>query len=212
MYGDTAMKKGILISFALTTSISIHANANEYSFDWDDKNDMRGAWMMCATKGFSGSECRKVFRKCWRPPLIYKRKRKIKTHCTKPPSFSTSESDVTRASQYAEQQNFMPNMTHEQMKQFANEGVEQANSANYQEGLNQSNQNLDQAKQYLKAEEQQYIEKLNQYSDPNKYEPQANDSAINMDDILSQGQPDSGSVTIDYDELKNTTEQIDFNQ
>lgn len=80
----------ILVSAMLLSS---GAWAAGYDFDWKNTNDMRGAWMMCATTGFTQGECPKVFTKCWQPPHIYKKKKKIKTRCTGSPSFSSTEAD-----------------------------------------------------------------------------------------------------------------------
>lgn len=72
-------------------------SSGEYDFDWDSRNDMRGAWLMCATTGFTYGKCPKVFIKCWKPPMIYITKTgKIKTHCIKAPKFSVSKSTAKR--------------------------------------------------------------------------------------------------------------------
>lgn len=78
-------------------ALSAHALAGtELDFDWDDKNDMRGAWSMCVTTGFTGGDCPKVYTQCWKPPMIYRKKHKIKTYCVDTPSFSVSDSDKDR--------------------------------------------------------------------------------------------------------------------
>jgi len=84
-----------VIAVALLFSSSAFAGS-EFDFDWNDKNDMRGAWMMCATTGFVGGDCPKVYVKCWRPPMIYRKKHKIKTYCVDAPNFSMTEEDVDR--------------------------------------------------------------------------------------------------------------------
>lgn len=84
-----------MIAVALLFSSSAFAGG-EFDFDWKDKNDMRGAWMMCSTTGFTEGDCPKVYTKCWQPPMIYRKKKKIKTYCTGAPNFSVSDSDVER--------------------------------------------------------------------------------------------------------------------
>lgn len=94
----------VLVFVALFASSP--AQAGPYDFDDDNKNDMRSAWLMCATVGFTLGECPSVFVNCWKPPLIYlscKRGRcKIKTHCLKLPSWNTSDSAIQNALAYAE--------------------------------------------------------------------------------------------------------------
>ncbi len=90
------MKKllsGVVIAVALVGNAFA---GSEFDFDWNDKNDMRGAWKMCATTGFTEGECPKVYQKCWQPPMIYKKKKKIRTYCKDSPSFSVSDSDKER--------------------------------------------------------------------------------------------------------------------
>ncbi len=84
-----------MIAVALLFSSSAFAGS-EFDFDWNDKNDMRGAWMMCSTTGFTEGDCPKVYTKCWKPPMIYRKKKKIKTYCVDAPNFSVSDSDVER--------------------------------------------------------------------------------------------------------------------
>lgn len=87
--------KRLAAAFVLVLPVIAFAGS-EFDFDWDDKNDMRGAWMMCATTGFTGDGCSKVYQKCWQPPMIYRKKHKTKTFCEDPPDFSVSESDKNR--------------------------------------------------------------------------------------------------------------------
>ena len=72
-----------------------------YSFSYGNKNDMRGAWFMCATTAFREGDCPKVFRRCWRPPMIYiKRsglKTRVKTYCSELPNFVWQDSDTDAA-------------------------------------------------------------------------------------------------------------------
>lgn len=69
---------------------------SEFDFDWNDKNDMRGAWEMCETTGFTGGECPKVYQKCWQPPMIYRKKHKTRTYCKDDSKFSVGEEDKNR--------------------------------------------------------------------------------------------------------------------
>jgi hypothetical protein len=80
---------------AVVFSGSVMAGS-EFDFDWNDKNDMRGAWEMCETTGFTGGECPKVYQKCWQPPMIYRKKHKTKTYCKDDSKFSVGESDKNR--------------------------------------------------------------------------------------------------------------------
>ncbi|HCF3230681.1 hypothetical protein SOJ74_28765 [Pseudomonas aeruginosa] len=89
----------VLALFAVTSQPAFASSI--YDFKWKDKNDMRGAYMMCATTGFTGGECPKVLTKCWQPPMIYKRKKKIRTYCTDSPSFTGTESDAQAAAEEA---------------------------------------------------------------------------------------------------------------
>jgi len=61
--------KAILITGALLC-LSASVSASEFDFDYDDKNDMRGAYFMCSTTGFTQGDCPKVYQKCWLPPMI----------------------------------------------------------------------------------------------------------------------------------------------
>ena len=102
----TYLSISILCVF-FSTSINIFAGDRPYEFEWDSKNDMRAAWFMCATTGFSQGECPKVHRKCWQPPLIYFVKHRshyhVKTECKKPSVFSspTSPKELEELNKYA---------------------------------------------------------------------------------------------------------------
>ncbi|MCF3195891.1 MULTISPECIES: hypothetical protein [Pseudomonas] len=87
--------KAILITGALLC-LSASVSASEFDFDYDDKNDMRGAYFMCSTTGFTQGDCPKVYQKCWLPPMIYRKKHKTKTYCVDAPNFSVSDSDKDR--------------------------------------------------------------------------------------------------------------------
>ncbi|CAM5364114.1 hypothetical protein [Pseudomonas aeruginosa] len=89
------MKK-LLSGVVIAVALAGNAFAGEFDFDWNDKNDMRGAWKMCATTGFTEGDCPKVYQKCWEPPMIYKKKKKIRTYCKDSPSFGVSDSDKDR--------------------------------------------------------------------------------------------------------------------
>mgnify|MGYP003617744541 FL=1 len=84
--------KAILITGALLC-LSASVSASEFDFDYNDKNDMRGAYFMCSTTGFTQGDCPKVYQKCWLPPMIYRKKHKTKTYCVDAPNFSVSDSD-----------------------------------------------------------------------------------------------------------------------
>lgn len=75
--------------------------AGDYDFDWKDKNDMRGAWFLCAPTGFTLGDCPKVLTKCWLPPLIYFQPHKshfhVRTECVKLPNFFVSVDDIDDA-------------------------------------------------------------------------------------------------------------------
>lgn len=86
------MKRLLIIGLLICSG----AFASEFDFDYGDKNDMRGAWKMCATTGFTEGDCPKVYQKCWQPPMIYRKKHKTKTYCVDDPIFSTSEDDKNR--------------------------------------------------------------------------------------------------------------------
>ncbi len=98
--------KWIILTTALLTCNLIQAS--EYDFDWKGRNDMRGAWMMCATTGFTLGECPSVLAKCWLPPMIYLKCRrgkcKTKTHCVKLPNFGVSQDEIGKSLEYARQQ------------------------------------------------------------------------------------------------------------
>lgn len=83
--------KAILITGALLC-LSASVSASEFDFDYNDKNDMRGAYFMCSTTGFTQGDCPKVYQKCWLPPMIYRKKHKTKTYCVDAPNFSVSVS------------------------------------------------------------------------------------------------------------------------
>ncbi|MGP5108091.1 MULTISPECIES: hypothetical protein [Pseudomonas] len=87
--------KAILITGALLC-LSASVSASEFDFDYNDKNDMRGAYFMCSTTGFTQGDCPKVYQKCWLPPMIYRKKHKTKTYCVDAPNFSVSDSDKDR--------------------------------------------------------------------------------------------------------------------
>ena len=87
--------KAILIIGALLC-LSASVSASEFDFDYNDKNDMRGAYFMCSTTGFTQGDCPKVYQKCWLPPMIYRKKHKTKTYCVDAPNFSVSDSDKDR--------------------------------------------------------------------------------------------------------------------
>ena len=89
--------KAMVIVGALLLGISVSASAGEFDFDWKEKNDMRGAYTMCATTGFTQGDCPKVYQKCWLPPMIYRKKHKTKTYCVDAPNFTSSEDDKNRA-------------------------------------------------------------------------------------------------------------------
>ena len=84
--------KAILITGALLC-LSASVSASEFDFDYNDKNDMRGAYFMCSTTGFTQGDCPKVYQKCWLPPMIYRKKHRTKTYCVDAPNFSVSVSD-----------------------------------------------------------------------------------------------------------------------
>ena len=90
------MKKVFIGIFAGFLVSSAAVAGSEFDFDWNDKNDMRGAWEMCETTGFTEGGCPTVYTKCWQPPMIYKKKKKIRTYCKDDPKFSVSESDKDR--------------------------------------------------------------------------------------------------------------------
>lgn len=81
-------------------TLSMTAQA-EYDFNPSNRNHMRGAWLMCASRGFEGSDCQRVFAQCHRPPMIYLRRHRdhyhTTSHCVKAPDFSVEEGDVDRA-------------------------------------------------------------------------------------------------------------------
>ena len=89
------LKSLIFISFLLPMRVLA---AGDFNFDWDDKNDMRGAWLMCATTAFIGGDCPKVLIKCWQPPLLYidcdGGGCSTKTECMKPPVFNWAPTDL----------------------------------------------------------------------------------------------------------------------
>lgn len=91
------MRTLTLISVLLTFGVATTAFAGDYDFDYGDKNKMRGAWKMCATKGFNGGDCPKVYQKCHVPPMIYHHHGHTKSYCTDEPSFGSSEEDNTKA-------------------------------------------------------------------------------------------------------------------
>lgn len=89
------MKNYILASIFLALYHStVHA---QYDFDDRNRNDMQGAWTMCATNGFSDGDCPSIYRKCWQPPMIYYRHGHLKTYCVKAPSFSGTQADGQKA-------------------------------------------------------------------------------------------------------------------
>ena len=88
------MKLSIAILAVVFSGVAVAGS--EFDFDWNDKNDMRGAWEMCETTGFTGGECPKVYQKCWQPPMIYRKHHKTRTHCKKDSRFSVGEEDVNR--------------------------------------------------------------------------------------------------------------------
>lgn len=87
------MKRLFLIGMLFS---GVAVAGSEFDFDWDDKNDMRGAWQACATKGFIGGDCPKVKVKCGQPPMIYHRRGKTKSYCVDSPKFGVSDSDKDR--------------------------------------------------------------------------------------------------------------------
>lgn len=87
------MKRLILIGMLFS---GVAVAGSEFDFDYDDKNDMRGAWQACATTGFTQGDCPKVYQKCWQPPMIYRNKHKAKTYCVDRPNFNVSDSDKDR--------------------------------------------------------------------------------------------------------------------
>jgi hypothetical protein len=95
LYRQLIMKKTCMTLAFIFLSSALHAG--EYDFNWKSTQHMQGAWMLCATTGFTQGECPKVLRKCFLPPLIRCRRGKCKTRCVGTPSFSVSESDVQKA-------------------------------------------------------------------------------------------------------------------
>ena len=91
------MKFKALTALTVLLVSGVAEAGSAYDFDYKDKNHMRGAYTMCATTGFTQGDCPKVLEKCWKPPMIYKKKHKIKTYCTGTPSFSTSQEDIDMA-------------------------------------------------------------------------------------------------------------------
>ena len=87
------MKSLILIGLLFS---GVAVAGSEFDFDYNDKNDMRGAYQMCATTGFTQGDCPKVQMKCWQPPMIYRKRGKTKTYCVDAPKFGVSESDKNR--------------------------------------------------------------------------------------------------------------------
>ncbi len=87
------MKRLILIGMLFS---GFAVAGSEFDFDYDDKNDMRGAWQACATTGFTQGDCPKVYQKCWQPPMIYRKKHTTKTYCVDRPNFGVSDSDKDR--------------------------------------------------------------------------------------------------------------------
>ncbi len=71
--------------------------SGDYDFNYDSKNDMRGAFMMCATTGFTQGDCSKVLTKCWQPPMIWFQRHRshyhVKTHCVEMPNFFVSSAE-----------------------------------------------------------------------------------------------------------------------
>ncbi|AZG89404.1 hypothetical protein N032_28040 (plasmid) [Pseudomonas syringae pv. pisi str. PP1] len=87
----------VFIAVAGLCAASATATASEFDFKWNDKNDMRGAYMMCSTTGFTQGDCPEVYQKCWQPPMVYRKKHKLKTYCTGTPNFTSTDSDRDRA-------------------------------------------------------------------------------------------------------------------
>ena len=101
--------KGLLVFVGSLLCSAIVLGDLPYDFDWDSKNDMRGATYMCAPTGFSQGECPKVLNKCWKPPMIYFKRHKshyhIKSYCfNASPIFSGSDGDAKNAVSYASKQ------------------------------------------------------------------------------------------------------------
>jgi len=88
---------GRLIVLASVVGFTLPAAAGDYDFDYGDKNKMRGAWFMCSTTGFREGDCPEVFKKCWLPPMTYRKNHKTKTHCEEPPDFTSSQEDADKA-------------------------------------------------------------------------------------------------------------------
>lgn len=87
------MKNGFLLALLLSSSVMA---GSEYDFDYDDKNDMRAAYTMCATTGFIGGDCPKVQVKCWQPPMTYRKSGNTHTYCVDKPNFSVSGDEQQR--------------------------------------------------------------------------------------------------------------------
>ncbi|MBL0319158.1 MAG: hypothetical protein IPP74_07705 [Alphaproteobacteria bacterium] len=90
--------------FFLFTVIIPHAGIadNPYEFDWDSRNDMRGAWVLCSSSGFVGGNCPQILEKCWQAPMIYfiklkKNRYKVATYCVDAAHFSITVDDVNSA-------------------------------------------------------------------------------------------------------------------
>ena len=92
--------KSIVLVLLISFGLPLQAK-DPYSFSYKNKNDMRGAWLMCATTGFTEGDCPKVFERCWVPPMIYLKrsglKVRVKSHCTKLPNFVWNDSDTDQA-------------------------------------------------------------------------------------------------------------------
>lgn len=99
------IKTLFLMTFLSSTAFA----AGEYDFDYDNRNDMRGAWFVCGFTAFTEGDCPEVFEKCWQPPMIYLRCNRhgcsTRSYCTNPPSFTMSNRDVQRANQNAASMN-----------------------------------------------------------------------------------------------------------
>ncbi len=92
----------LFLPFAFMVSLSGASRAdNPYEFDWNSRNDMRGAWYLCSPTGFSAGDCPKVLEKCWQAPMIYFKRRKHKftvaTYCVDAFNFSVTVDNVTDA-------------------------------------------------------------------------------------------------------------------
>jgi hypothetical protein len=99
--------KGIIASAigAWLVGLSSLSYADEYSFDWTNKNHMRGAYKACMTQGFITPTCQGVLNACWLPPLLTLKCSFVFCHitseCLEEPNFKMTPQDVKRATEEA---------------------------------------------------------------------------------------------------------------